>query len=42
MNYKFINSIFKYSNKSNTAGKNFRSPMLNNKNICKVNKINKS
>ena len=40
-NHKFINTIFKHNYKLNATGTNFRSPMLNHKNISKVNKNNK-
>ena len=38
VNSKLNNNIFKYSNKMNNTGTNFRSPMINNKNISKLNK----
>ena len=42
VNYKFSITIFKNKNNLNAHGKNFRSPVINNKNVSKLNKINKS
>ena len=38
VNSKINNTLFKNKNKMNNTGTNFRSPMINNKNISKLNK----
>ena len=41
VNSTINNNIFKNKNKMNNTGTNFRSPMINNKNISKLNKTKK-
>ena len=41
VNYKYNNTIFKNKNNLYSNGKNFRSPVINTKNISKLNQVNK-